>query len=296
MVRIQVIKASRLALTAALILLAIVLALLSLQGSGDAGQTTGLASPQEAVAVFANVSSLPLAPGETRAPGSAGVQIEVVTTPPEQAEEEHPRVLIYHTHTFEAYRQVKDDPYQETEKWRTADPAHSVVRVGEALSILLENAGCEVTHDVTDHELPDLRTAYSRSLQTLEAYAERGEVFDLSIDLHRNAYADGMRECVVLDGQELAELMLMVGRGDNYRDKPDFDRNYDFASRVTAHINDRAEGLCRDVLVRSGRYNQHMGTPSVLIEVGHNENTLQQALASLPYLADALCATLTDAP
>ena len=92
----------------------------------------------------------------------------------------------------------------------------------------------------------------------------------------------------MIDGQELAELMLMVGRGENYRDKPDFEANYAFAVRATQAINAQADGLCRDVLVRTGRYNQHVGTPAVLIEVGHNENTLNQALASMPYLADGL--------
>lgn len=287
MVRIQVIKASKLAVSAALIVLAIVLALLALRDGGETRESSALPEG-EVVAAFANASALPLVPGETRAPAQEDVRVEVVTASPAPQAANAPRVLIYHTHTYEAYRQVDEDAYQETEKWRTADPAHSIVRVGEALSLLLTNAGCQVTHDVTDHELPDLRTAYTRSLKTLEGYAERGERFDLYIDLHRNAYSEGMRECAVIGGQELAELMLMVGRGDNYRDKPDFEANYAFAVRVTQAINAQADGLCRDVLVRTGRYNQHVGTPAVLIEVGHNENTLQQALASMPYLADGL--------
>ena len=292
MVRIQVIKASKLAVTAALILLAIVLALLSLRDDSGGREQTSAVTGGEAVAAFANASALPLVPGETRAPVAGGVRVEVVTSQPAPEDDFHPRVLIYHTHTYEAYSQVAGDPYQETEKWRTADQTHSVVQVGEALSVLLENAGCQVTHDITDHELPDLRTAYTRSLKTLEGYAARGEQFDLYIDLHRNAYSQGMRTCAVIGGQELAELMLMVGRGENYRDKPDFEANYAYAVRVTQAINAQADGLCRDVLVRTGRYNQHVGTPAVLIEVGHNENTLNQALASMPYLADGLLAGL----
>lgn len=293
MVRIQVIKASKLALAGALIVLAIVLTILSLQG-GREEEEQGALTGGEAAAAFASLSSLPLAPGETRASEPPGVRVEVVTQPPAVQMEIHPRVLIYHTHTCEAYRQVEEDPYQETEAWRTADPTHSVVRVGEALAALLREAGCEVTHDETDHELPDLRTAYTRSLQTLQEYEARGERFDLYIDLHRNAYSEGMPACAVVDGQELAELMLMVGQGEKYQDKPDFEENYAFAARVTACINARADGLCREVLVREGRYNQHVGTPSVLVEAGHNENTLKQALSSMPYLADGLMQALAE--
>ena len=39
-------------------------------------------------------------------------------------------ILIYHTHTWEAYAQVEDAPYQETEKWRTKDNRANVVAVG----------------------------------------------------------------------------------------------------------------------------------------------------------------------
>ena len=67
-----------------------------------------------------------------------------------------PRVLIYHTHTHEAYEQTDEDPYEALEAWRTDDEAHSVVRVGEELAELLRAEGCEVVHDVTDHELDDL--------------------------------------------------------------------------------------------------------------------------------------------
>ena len=76
--------------------------------------------------------------------------------------------------------------------------------------------------------------------------------------------------------------------------KPDFEANLSFARRLTDCINKKAPGLCRDVMVKNGRYNQHIGTPAILIEVGHNENTLRQALSVMPVLADAIKAVLTD--
>ena len=50
-------------------------------------------------------------------------------------------ILIYHTHTWEAYAQVEDAPYQETEKWRTKDNRANVVAVGEALTASLRALG-----------------------------------------------------------------------------------------------------------------------------------------------------------
>jgi len=85
------------------------------------------------------------APAETPPPASEaavssdiGFHVEVIraTEPPAWVGK---RVLIYHSHTWEAYQQVADAPYQETEKWRTRDNTANVVAVGAALA----NALCE---------------------------------------------------------------------------------------------------------------------------------------------------------
>jgi len=82
--------------------------------------------------------------------------------------------------------------------------------------------------------------------------------------------------------------MMLVGNGGSYEVKPDYEANLAFAAQLTDRLNGLCEGLCRPVLVKNGRYNQHVGTPSVLIEVGHNRNTLSEALAAMPFLAEAL--------
>ena len=309
MVRIKVYKASQLAVVFAAALLAIVLIAvivsLALGGGGApviSEKIMGILAAEEVTAAFSvyEPDSEPIMPSfgeadgenEHTDPETQEIIIEIISSPMDEAEPvEHPRVLIYHTHTHEAYAQTEADPYEETEVFRTADPAHSVVRVGEALTELLRQYGFTVVHDTTDHEPPKLSTAYSRSLATLEGYEES---FDLYIDLHRDAFNDSMDACAYFGGQEAAQLMMLIGNGGDYEVKPDFEANLSFARRLTDCINKKAPGLCRDVMVKNGRYNQHIGTPAILIEVGHNENTLQQALASMPVLADALRETLTE--
>ena len=45
--------------------------------------------------------------------------------------------------------------------------------------------------------------------------------------------------------------------------------------------------------MKSKRYNQHVGR-CILLEVGHNLNTLDEALATIPYFADALAGLLLE--
>lgn len=296
MVRFKVIKGSHLLLAIAVILLTCVIIGLAInyaigshndtssaQASLVLNDTTETNSEAETDAVFASlnfsVSSMDLDPEKD---GSLSIELSPSPTPTA----ENQSILIYHTHTHEAYEQVDYDRYEAIEAWRTHDHDHSVVRIGEELANLLRACGFDVIHDTTDHEQDELSTAYTRSLQTLESYKQR---FDLYIDLHRDAYIDGTaHHLAAADGQALAPLMILVGNGEGFTTKPFYDENLMFANRLTENINARIPGLCKDVLVKDGRYNQHIGVFSILIEVGHNKNTLQEALNSLPYLAESI--------
>lgn len=317
MVRFRVIKGSHLLLGVAVVVLALVVCLLAFRlfaTEGDAGavQTGGSLVEQDAgsgtktaQAVFASSA------------GGAGIEVSVLgseegqaplpenehtdqTVPPQQVSPQPeatvppataaPRILIYHTHTHEAYAQTEADPYEALEAWRTADEAHSVVRVGEELAGLLRALGCEVVHDTTDHELDDLSTAYVRSEETLLSYEEP---FDLYIDLHRDAYVEGMGENTLhVDGVGYAKLMMLIGRGDNFQVKPHYEENYAFARALTDELNARIPGICRDVLVKTNRYNQHAGPLCILVEAGNNHNTLVEALNAMGPLSEAIAALL----
>ncbi len=291
MVRFKVVRASRLLLVAVAVLLAAALALVgarlldrkpepTVSGSANLVNAADIDEAKTTL-VFASSgvgASLPLDPG-----GEA-IEVEVLA----QSTEAPPtrKVLIYHTHTHEAYEQVSEDPYDALEAWRTTDEDHSVVRVGEELAQRLRALGFDVVHDTTDHEGDDLSTAYSRSIQTLEGYAQR---FDLYIDLHRDAYQDGEPATVGgTNGEALAPLMLLIGNGNGFDEKPFYAENLAFARALEARINAVQPGLCKPTLVKDGRYNQHIGVFAILVEVGHNKNTLSQALSAVPPLAEGI--------
>lgn len=297
MVRFKVVKGSQLLLGIAIAVLVIVIAALAIRFVlSDNTETvhaqadlvsSGITEASEAKTdmVFASLDgsrdALELDPI-----GDNPLTIEVIPSEGDRQTVDRPSVLIYHTHTHEAYEQVSGDRYVAIEAWRTTDQDHSVVRVGEELAKLLSERGFETVHDTTDHEQDELSTAYTRSLETLEGYDRR---FDLYIDLHRDAYIEGVDDINLRDGDRtLAQLMLLIGNGEGFTVKPHYEENLLFAQRLTERINREKPNLCKDVLVKDGRYNQNIGVFSILVEVGHNRNTLREALDALPYLADAL--------
>ena len=236
-------------------------------------------------------------PEESPSPGD--IEVEII---PHRREEGMPlRVLIYHTHTYEAFEPQTKGEYKPAERWRTADPEHNVTRVGSELArILRDEYGMIVVHDATAFEPPVLSTAYQRSLEMLENYMARGETFDLYLDIHRDAYAEsrtGGNTAPVGDA-EAAHVMFLVGKGSGthmgqeFAQKPDWEENLSLAESITEAINSKAPGLCRPVSTKNSRYNQHVSTGALLIEVGNNMNSLDEAFASVPYIARAIAAVM----
>lgn len=275
MIRFKVVKASKLLLFFAIVLLFAATCFIMVRYSLSR-------EPQ----VQTTSAELVESAAETRAVFAArGMEVEVLKP-------DRRSVLIYHTHTHEAYEQVKDDPYEALEAWRTADAGHSVLRVGEELAKCLRAEGFEVVHDTTDHENDALSTAYTRSLKTLKGYKRR---FDLYIDLHRDAWYKGTQARYTdADGTPMAQPMVLIGNGEGFDVKPNTDQNLAFAEALTDRINADHPGLCKDVLVKDGRYNQHIGVFAVLIEFGHNKNTLREALNTAPIVAKAIREVFED--
>lgn len=228
---------------------------------------------------------------------SRELRVEILR--PTQAPVAERSILIYHTHTWEAFEQVEEAPYVETERWRTKDNSANVVAVGDALTAALQAMGYRVVHDVTAFEPPNLSDAYTRSLAMLEERLARGEHYDLYIDLHRDAYVEGsgIAQTVNIGGEEVARLMMLIGKGtgDSFTVKPDWEANYALAERITNALNDFREDFCRRISVKTGRFNQHVAPNCVLIECGNNKNTLEEVLRSVPYLAQAI-QTALEAP
>ena len=225
---------------------------------------------------------------------SPSAEVQVMAQP---AQEEAPTVLIYHTHTWEAYEMEEDGEYAPTETWRTRDERFNMIRVGEALAQALTAQGFSVTHDTTAFEPPNLSTAYTRSLAMLEERLAAGEHYDYIFDVHRDAYSGlyNGANCVRTQSGPVAYVMLLVGKGTGatgagFDERPDWPKNLALAQAVTDAVNAIAPGVAREVKVKTGRFNQHVSTSALLIEVGNNRNTLAEALAACPVIAQGIAA------
>lgn len=218
---------------------------------------------------------------------------------------DEPSVLIYHTHDTEAYRPTEDAPYEPSGSFRTEDEANNVFAVGEELKrILKDEYGIIAVHAGEKHEKPLIASAYERSIETMRRYKELYPSLVLFIDLHRDGVADTGYEddFVTVEGLECARMMFVVGTGTSGKSSryaedpkegeepelPDFEGNYALALALTETLNSYNEAFMRKIRIKAGNYNQQEGKRCLLIEVGHNGNTLGQAKNSMIFLARAI--------
>ena len=153
MVRFKVIKGSHLLLAFAVIVLLAVIAFILIQsGAQILSSAKSTAADKEIVQLDTTNEEAKAAIAFASNVSAPVLQIEIIPDAPASApRSDAPSVLIYHTHTHEAYAQDSEDPYEAIETWRTVDEEHSVVRVGTALADALTSLGYKVNHDTTDH-------------------------------------------------------------------------------------------------------------------------------------------------
>ena len=210
--------------------------------------------------------------------------------------EDGPAVLIVHTHSSEAYTMEAGFEYPESDALRTLDERYSVIRVGDEIADILTEAGISVLHDTQPNDYPNYNGAYERMRQTIEGYLAEYPSIQMVLDVHRDAAEDADGNPVALtaevNGEACAELMLVVGTDEGGLTHPDWQENLANALKVQALLNRSAPGLCRNLDLRTERFNQHETPGSLLVEVGASGNTLAEALRAARIFGQALAVFL----
>ena len=207
-----------------------------------------------------------------------------------------PQVLIIHTHSSEAYTQDAYDPYEPSDPYRTEDPNYSVIRVGEVLAGKLEEYGLTVLHDTQLYDYPSYTGSYSRSGAAVERYLADYPSIRIVIDLHRDAIGSGdvvYKTQATLDGRTSAQVMMLIGTGENGLPHPNWRENLKLALYLQNAADERYPTLTRPIELVKERYNQQMSTGMMILEVGSTGNTLREAMLAAELFGEAAGSALS---
>ena len=208
-----------------------------------------------------------------------------------------PQVLIFHTHSSEAYTPDGTDRYEASDPYRTEDKAYSVIRVGDVLTETLENCGLTVVHDREIYDYPSYTGSYGRSGAAVEDYLKQYPSIKIVIDLHRDALGSGdvvYKTNAQIDGRTSAQVMMLVGTGENGLWHPYWQENLKLALYLQNAMDARYPTLARPIELVSERYNQQLSTGMMILEVGSNGNTLREAMTAVELFGNAAGPALAE--
>lgn len=205
-------------------------------------------------------------------------------------------IIIYHTHTCESYTPTEENTYKASGNFRTTDLEHSVVRVGKELETCLKKYKFNVTRNETKHDYPAYSGSYERSLKTVQSMLKKNSEAEIVFDVHRDAIGSSSTYAptVEINGEKVAQLMFVIGTNDGGGKHPNWKNNLKFAVKVQEKANELYPGLFRNINLRSATFNQKVTNAASIIEVGATGNTLEEACASMKYLAEILDIVLNE--
>lgn len=200
-----------------------------------------------------------------------------------------PQILIFHTHSQEYFKDSTE-----------GDINTGIVGVGTRLSeILSRDYGYNVIHDTSVYDYAngvlDRSKAYTLAEKGIQSILAEYPTVEVILDIHR----DGVREDIHLvqnvNGKETAKIMFFNGisytkvKGKiDYLYNPYIQDNLSMSLQMYLLGEMYYPGLLRKNYINGYRYCLHFKPKSMLIEVGAQNNSLEEELNAMEPLADIL--------
>lgn len=201
-----------------------------------------------------------------------------------------PKILIFHTHGSEMYADSKN-------------VNEGVIGAGEQLKSILEDKyGVECLHITDRFDMVEGRLqrdgAYERAEPVITQVIKENPSIQLVIDLHRDGVNENLRLAATIDGKPYAKIMFFNGicrkwdKGrlvpveglENPYVKTNLALSYQMQNTVASFNTD----VLRKIYINAYRYSLHMMDKSMLIELGAQTNTVEEAGNSIEIIAEAL--------
>ena len=199
------------------------------------------------------------------------------------------QILVYHTHSQEAYI----DSVQ-------GDANTSIIGVGEHLcDILRTQYGFNVLHHTGEYDIDGRDFAYSNAMAGLDKVLAENPTIEVMIDLHRDETNANTKLVTTIQNKTMAKFMFFnglcytreLGNLENLPN-PYIQDNLSFAFQLQLAAEEYYPGITRRIYLKGYRYNLHYRPKSLLIELGSQTNTVEEAMNSCEPLAHIIAMVL----
>ncbi|MDR0958442.1 MAG: stage II sporulation protein P [Clostridiales bacterium] len=210
-----------------------------------------------------------------------------------------PKVLIIHTHMYEGYADSDPDNIFD-----------GVFGVGERVAhVLAEKYGISSLHnadryDVVNGKYGVTEGAYERMEPAVLKILEIHPSVDVVLDIHRDGIDEGNKLLTTVNGVSAAPIMFVNGLSKIKTNgilspiaslqNPYLKENLAMSLKAQVAANELYPGFARRIYLNAWRYSLNMKARSLLIEVGAQTNTMEEAFAAAEPLADILAEILLN--
>ena len=196
-----------------------------------------------------------------------------------------PQILIYHTHSQEAFWDSEVGNVDTT-----------IVGAGELLANILETEyGYNVIHHMGEYDVPNRDYAYSKSLPAIEQILAENPSIEVVIDLHRDGVKETTHLVTDIGGKKTAQIMFFNGLSYTkkngaigYLENENLQENLAFSFQMQMAALEYYPGLTRKNYLNAYRYNMHLRGKSLLVELGAQTNTVEEIKNAIGPLAHIL--------
>ncbi|MCL1916823.1 MAG: stage II sporulation protein P [Peptococcaceae bacterium] len=186
---------------------------------------------------------------------------------------------LYNTHTSESY--VGSGGQERAEKGIRGD----ICAFTKALASELNARKIPTVHDPTVNDTV-FTEAYTASYRVAKRLYDQNPDMRLLLDIHRDGVPQAVgKSTVKINGKETARIMIIVGqRHDTWK------ANNALAQRIIQVGEAKYPGLFLTKVhyASDARYNQHISSGALLLEIGNQLNTPEEAMNAAGPLAEVL--------
>lgn len=192
-----------------------------------------------------------------------------------------PILYIYNTHQSEEYKSESLANYNITP---------TVYMLANIIKKELDKNGIYTI--VEDENIKDVlnknnwlyKDSYKVSRLWLENINNKYPTIKYYLDLHR----DSVSETIVIDNKRYAKMMFVLGMNHS-----NYEKNEVILKKLYNYLDIKYKGIVKDTLyAKKNIFNQDFNENVFLIEIGGNENTLEEAYNSAMVLADAIISVI----
>ena len=181
---------------------------------------------------------------------------------------------------------------------RGEDKSRNMVRVGDEITKMLEKSGYKVIHDTEIHDRK-YTGAYDHSKVNVEAYLKKYPSIQVVLDIHRDAIhlsnGNKIKPTAEINGKKAAQIMIITGAQEGkVKGFPDWEQNLRFAVKLQQTCETMYPGLMRPILFSQRKYNMNLSHCNLLLEMGSDANTLEEAAYSGRLVATAIAKLLDE--